>query len=749
MKIRLHGKAGELHSWCIVSQSLIRAMKKISDHEIFIKSTDGLEHFPDDLKELLLPGYHGYLVQGDTDYVDNGKIIKARKSSPLPEIEDKNRPYDLEFCYTIPYQYPRRFFPESKCRVAIWNQEASVMAPGWEYYIRAIDYLLPSSQYAYDIFAKNGVPKDKMIVVPHGVDLNIFNPNIPPFELKTKKKVKFLHNAIPHHRKLHERVIKGYIEAFNGDDDVCLVLKTKFLTPDKDKPFEVDVKKILMREMSNKKNPPEIEVINDRFIENIGSLYTACDVILSMSSAECFFCPALEALACEKLVIVPRHGGQLEFLNDDNSLLIDTGEMDAPASHQYWGEMKGSKVGDPSIDHYKELLRYAYENLEKETERIKVPARETAKKFSWERAAQMILDIPIPEQSKRLYNKKKVLYIVPYQMVGGAEVWIRQAIKQLDKSVYEPHVALVSGTDDLFKKSLEEMGVIIEDLSNSGRDKALKCLIEAENYSIVHFYNSFGVYKTIEQAWKQGFRCRVIETIHSDLSWNDSMNKVSARAEHVVAMNAISNEMGRKLLKNGNKNVVVLPQMIDWDRFNVERSKDILKEIKKDFVVGFVGRLSPEKNIPMILECAKHIDASFVIVGDGPQRKPLEQMSGDNVHFFGERNDVEKFYGAFDLLILPSIMEGVPLVILEAMVAGTPAVASDVGAIKEIVIDGINGSLVWNPKNISLFLREIKKFMNKEYWNKCSKNCKIISSGFKERSEMFNINHFYNMLFKG
>lgn len=752
MKIRVHGKVGELHSWSIVTHSIIRAMRKISNPEVFIKSTDNLDCFPDDLKELLLPGYHGYLAKSDADYVDEkGNIIRVKQNAPLPEIEDKNRPYDLEFCYTIPYQYPRRFFPESKCRAIIWNQEASIMSPGWEYYVRAIDYLLPSSKFSYDIFAKNGVPKEKMIIVPHGVDLSIFNPNIPPFQLQTKKKVKFLHNAIPHHRKFHERVIKGFVETFTGDDDVCLVLKTKLKAPDEDKPFEVDIRKILTECMSKKKNPPEIEVINDKFIENIGSLYTACDVILSMSSTEGFGMPLLECLACEKLVIAPRYSGQLDFLNDDNSLLVDTKEMDAPSSHQYWGNMKGSKVGDPSIEHYKELLKHAYENLEKETERIRLSARETAKQFSWEKAAQIILDIPIPSTSKRLYNKRKVLYIIPYKMIGGAEIWVKQAIKKLDKTIYEPHVALISGTEEKFEKELKELGVIIEDLSNSGRDKALKCLIEAENYSVVHFYNSFGVYKALEEAWKQGFRCRIIETVHSDLSWNDSMNKVSKRGEHVAAINAVSNEMGRKLLKNGNNNTVVLPQMIDWDRFNVERSKEILEElnIKTDFVIGFVGRLSPEKNVPLILECAKQIDASFVIVGDGPQRKVLEQLSGDNVYFVGERDDVEKFYGAFDLLLLPSLMEGVPLVILEALTAGTPVVASDVGAIKEIVFDGITGSLIWNPKNVALFVREINRFKNKLFWKKCSINCKTISLAFKERSNTYDINYFYSLLFKG
>ena len=70
------------------------------------------------------------------------------------------------------------------------------------------------------------------------------------------------------------------------------------------------------------------------------------------------------------------------------------------------------------------------------------------------------------------------------------------------------------------------------------------------------------------------------------------MMKVAARGEHVTVVSAISNRMGRKLLKMGNKNVAVLPQHIDWERFEVPRSKEVFDElnIHGDFVVGFVTR---------------------------------------------------------------------------------------------------------------------------------------------------------------
>ncbi len=755
MRIRWHGMLGTQHSWSITQHYYARTMMEIGGHDIFLKSTNNLEHFPEDLRKYLIPGYHGSLSQGPADYIDEqGNQIKVDPKSPLPEIPDRNMPYDMEFAYTIFYQGPKRFHPESKCKAIIWNFESSILPPGWQEYHRSLDYILPSSQFSYDIFAQNGIPKDKMVVIPHGVDTRVFNPDIPPYKLKTEKKVKFLHNAIPHHRKLHDRMIKAYLDAFTGKDDVCLVLKTKFLEPSKEKPFEVNVRDILNKAFNSYrgKNPPEIEVINE-YIPNIGSLYTACDVVVNIAATEGFYLPALEALACERLVIAPRHGGQLDFLNDQNSLLIDTKEMTAPFSMQYWTHQKDAVVGDPSAKHCSEIMRRVYENIDEEKQRIIEPAKEMVKKFSWEAATQMILDLPIPEKSARSKTvKRKVLYIIPYKMIGGGEVWVKEAIERLDKNIYEAHVAFVHGYEE-GTNLFNDMEVTIEDMSSRGRTFGLKCLVEAESYSIIHFYNSFGVYNILRSSWAQGYRCRIVETVHSELTWNDAMTKVAKRDPMVAMLISVSDNLGKKLLKMGNKHVAVLPQQVDWNRFKVPRTKNILKDlnIPTDFVVGFVGRLSPEKNIPVILQCARSMpDTSFVIIGDGPQAGPLKHMSSDlkNVFFLGKKNDVEKFYPAFDVLMLPSNMEGLPLVILEAMTSGTPIVASDVGAISEVVKEGVNGFLS-QPNNFLKFITLLAKLKDKDVWEEHSKNSIVIANSLEERAKTFNINNIYNMLFRG
>jgi glycosyltransferase involved in cell wall biosynthesis len=749
MKIKWHGMVGTNHSWSHVSNNLIRQIDKLG-HHVSIKSTNGLKHFPEDLKKLLLCGYHDALVKGPADYINERKeMVVVSPHSPLPEVKDNNVPYDLEMAYTVFYQIPRRFRGDAKSTAVIWNFESSILPCGWDLYTRDVDYVLPSSQYAYDIFANGGVSKDKMLIVPHGVDTKVFNKTIEPCKLKTAKKIKFLHMAIPHARKQHDKVIEGFFDTFSSNDDVCLVLKTKFIEPDKTKPFEVDVKKILQEAYKKYKNPPEVEIVTE-FFDNPASIINACDVVISMSSAECFLLPMLEALACEKLVISPRHGGQLDFLNDENSLLVDTKEMYAPVSHQYWGYYEKSLVGNPSLKHYKELLVKAYKNFEEESDRVKQPSAKMVEKFSWEKAAQMIVDLPIKTKTKS--NKRRVSYIIPYNVVGGGEVWVYEQIKRLDKNLYEPVVILINGTAEEFKIKLLKENVKIEDLSEEGGAKALYALLETEKYDIINFYNSVGVYKILKDVWNGGLRCRIVEIVHSDFMWADSMAKVSKRDPFVSLIIAVSNTVARSLLKKNNKNVFVLPQQVDWSK-SEERSKSILEEnIREKFIVGFVGRLSHEKNIPIILKCAEKLpDVEFIIVGDGPQKETLKQMSkGSNIHFVGAKSDVEKYYASFDVLILPSIEEGLPLVILEALNCGVPVIASDVGAIREIIIDGISGNLVWNPQSENLFINEIMKLKNNtELWNQYSINAKTIAKAQQNKEKFVNINNIYNLLFGG
>ncbi len=121
-----------------------------------------------------------------------------------------------------------------------------------------------------------------------------------------------------------------------------------------------------------------------------------------------------------------------------------------------------------------------------------------------------------------------------------------------------------------------------------------------------------------------------------------------------------------------------------------------------EFVVGAVGRLEPVKGFSYFIAAAENIaarapQARFVHAGDGSEASALRAKAGalnGRVKFLGLRDDVPALMAAFDVLVVPSLNEGMGRVILEAGAAGTPVVASRVGGIPEIVRDGTTGLLV-------------------------------------------------------
>ena len=122
------------------------------------------------------------------------------------------------------------------------------------------------------------------------------------------------------------------------------------------------------------------------------------------------------------------------------------------------------------------------------------------------------------------------------------------------------------------------------------------------------------------------------------------------------------------------------------------------------FVVGWVGRMTAVKRTDLVVRVLRAlvdggVDARLLLVGDGPDREALERLAHDlgvvkRCLFLGYQEDVARFYDAIDVLLLPSVNEGTPVSVIEALAAERPAVATRVGGIPDVVRDGVDGFLV-------------------------------------------------------
>ena len=179
---------------------------------------------------------------------------------------------------------------------------------------------------------------------------------------------------------------------------------------------------------------------------------------------------------------------------------------------------------------------------------------------------------------------------------------------------------------------------------------------------------------------------------------------------------AVSNEVKEEMLKYkipGEK-IRVIDNGISLERFEkVVETKNMKNQLgfeEKTRVIGTVGSLVIEKGHIYLLEAARQIldvvkDLKFLIIGGGPLQKALEEKSEElgikkDVIFTGQRKDIPELLTAMDIFVLPSIKEGLPVALLEAMAAKRPIVATRVGAIPRVIESKDIGILV-EPKDIS------------------------------------------------
>ena len=220
-----------------------------------------------------------------------------------------------------------------------------------------------------------------------------------------------------------------------------------------------------------------------------------------------------------------------------------------------------------------------------------------------------------------------------------------------------------------------------------------------------------------------GGRSRLVVTEHSEAVWRGAADEALASAVYgqCAAVIAVSGAIARRLIESDGvalDRVFTVPNAIGAIGYP---SRSSSRRPKTAPVVGFIGRLRREKGVHHLLRAACSVleaipTARFVIVGDGPERARLEGdaalfgLSASHLQFLGERPDGPALLREFDVLAVPSVEnEGTPLVVLEAVAAGVPVVASRTGGIPEQVRHGSEALLVepGDPSALARALLEV------------------------------------------
>ena len=202
-----------------------------------------------------------------------------------------------------------------------------------------------------------------------------------------------------------------------------------------------------------------------------------------------------------------------------------------------------------------------------------------------------------------------------------------------------------------------------------------------------------------------------VSSIHSDRhsTFREIVMRVTDRltdAITVLSSHLASELEGRRIAARSR--IHVIPNSVDVTRLDSGVRRDQTREqlgvTDDQFLWLAVGRLDHAKDYPNLLNAfsdvsGRHPNVRLVVAGEGPLKGELHSMIqrlqiDDCVRLLGLRMDMPALYAASDALVLSSAWEGMPNVVLEAMASATPVVATSVGAVPEVVADGVSGLIV-------------------------------------------------------
>ena len=312
-------------------------------------------------------------------------------------------------------------------------------------------------------------------------------------------------------------------------------------------------------------------------------------------------------------------------------------------------------------------------------------------------------------------RKLNILYLITEFDVGGAENMLYEVATRIDRQKYDIHAACLTGHGAIGKK-LSALGIDVKYFCIQNRLDfrifiRLGKFLKRNNIHILHTYlfhaNFIG---------RIAGKLAGVQVIISSIRTSEKENRYHLWLDKITSgfvdiETCVCEAVRQFTIKEAGISagkLISIPNGIDLAKFNRafnregKRTELGIKESTK--VIGTVGHLSKPKGIEFLLKAASLVlkefqDTVFVIVGRGKLEHELKRFTKelcieDNVIFTGFRKDAVEIMSIFDIFVLPSLWEGLPVAVLEAMALSKPVVVTAVGGCPELVANGENGYLV-------------------------------------------------------
>lgn len=302
--------------------------------------------------------------------------------------------------------------------------------------------------------------------------------------------------------------------------------------------------------------------------------------------------------------------------------------------------------------------------------------------------------------------RRRVGLVIGQLTYGGAEGQLYELARALG-AVADPVVYCLSAKSEPYGARLREAGVELRVLPSRGsfdvsRVRALRRALVRDRIEVVHaFLFLASAYAYLATRGLRGVR--LVTSARNCKPEPNPVRRVVMKAafrasERVICNSREMERYARAYYGAPESRTCVILNGVDTARFDVPR------RLHEGLRVGTVGRIERQKNLSVFLEAARLVlaerpDASFEIVGDGSLRASVVEEAGRRglgaaVRLPGTRGDIPEFFAGLDQFWLTSDWEGTPNVVLEALAAGLPVIATRVGGTPEVVEDGVTGMLV-------------------------------------------------------
>ena len=364
---------------------------------------------------------------------------------------------------------------------------------------------------------------------------------------------------------------------------------------------------------------------------------------------------------------------------------------------------------------------------------------------------------------------KKGLHILPMNKLSGAEKMALILCKNMKR--YEPIV--VCGGENL-KEVFEKNNIKSYSITFSNKKifktlNNLKRIIEENDIKLLHAHDNNASLNAYLVKKLYRLDIRIISHIHNCypfLRKNGIIKRIDSFMRPKYDYNIACGRLVYDFYKENayyfnEEKTSILSNAMDIEeivKVNENKSEEVMKEfnIPRDkIILGFVGRLDEQKGIiPFIKEFVKHKDefddCKILLVGNGSQeeeiRNIIKKFNLEKIFILtGFQDNVYKFYPIIDVFFLPSLYEGLPMVLLEAMAFKKSVISMNVGSINEVIKDNKTGILIedGNYKEFIVRLKTMKedKFNREELGNNAFE---YIKSNYDIKKYRSNIEKIYD-----